>query len=102
MPTVGFEPAIPAIKRTQSYAVDRAATAVSPILRQRRSNAKYCQYRILKFQILMANFLYHHHSSILILLFHFFHGVTILDCPAVEFILRQLISGSTNLDLFDR
>jgi hypothetical protein len=71
----------------------------------------------LKFQILMDNFWYYHHrrrrrrrhhhhhhhaSLLLILLFHFFHGIRILDCPAVEFILRQLISLSTNLDLLDR
>jgi hypothetical protein len=110
---VGFEPAIPAIKRTQSYALGRAPTAISLILRPRRSDAKYCQCRILKFQILMDNFWYrrhprrrrhhHHHNAslLLILLFHSFHGIRILDCPAVAFILRQLMSLSTNLDLFD-
>jgi len=105
MPSVGFEPAIPAIKRAQSYTLDRAATASSLIFRQWRSNAKYCQYRISKFEILLDIFWYHHHhhaALLLILPFHFFRGIRILDCPSVEFILRQLISLSTNLDPFDR
>jgi hypothetical protein len=96
MPSVGFEPAIPAIKRTQSYALLRAATAISFSLKQWRSNAKYSQDKSLKFQILMDNFWYHHHhhhhhASLLLFLFHFFHGIRILDSPAVEFILRQFL-----------
>ena len=104
MPSVGFEHAIPAIKRTQSYTSDRGATAIRVISRQRRGNAKYWKYRILKFQILIDNFWYHHHrrhhhhhhhhhhaSLLLRLLFRLFHGIRILDCPAVEFILRQFL-----------
>jgi hypothetical protein len=30
MPSVGFEPAIPAVKQLQTYALDRTATGIGP------------------------------------------------------------------------